>query len=95
MLAAALALDAWLWLEPAARGGKSGFALAATVLRQRGIATHHLPALGFEFRKDGFRRRQRQASAVCLAGLVAAIAEGARLAAADLQRLTLAREVMM
>jgi hypothetical protein len=95
VLAAALALDAWLCLEPAERGGEIGFALAATVLRRRGIAAHHLPALGLGLRKGRFRWSPHQASAVRLAGLVAAIAESARLAAADLQRLTLAREVML
>ncbi len=36
VLATAIALDAWLALEPTERGGEVGFALAATVLRQRG-----------------------------------------------------------
>jgi hypothetical protein len=95
VLAAALALDAWLWVEPAERGGEVGFALVATVLRQRGIAQHHLPALGLGTRKGRFRWSPHQALPVRLAGLVTAIAESARLAEADLQRLTLAREVMM
>jgi hypothetical protein len=95
VLAAALALDAWLRLEPAERGGEIGFALAATVLRQRGIAAHHLPALGLGLRKGRFRWSPHQALPVRLAGLVAAIGESARLAGADLQRLTLAREVML
>jgi hypothetical protein len=95
VLAAALALDAWLWLAPAERGGEVGFALAATVLRRRGVARHHLPALGLGLRKGRFRWGPHQVFPVRVAGLVAAIAESARLAEADLQRLTLAREVMM
>jgi hypothetical protein len=95
VLAAALALDAWLRLEPAERQGEVGFALAATVLRQRGVARHHLPALALGLRKGRFRWGPHQAISVRLAGLVAAIGESARLAGADLQRLTLAREVML
>jgi hypothetical protein len=95
VLAAALALDAWLWLEPAERGGEIGFALAATVLRRRGVAAHHLPALGLGTRKGRFRWGPHQALPVRLAGLVAALAESARLADADLKRLSLAREAML
>ncbi|OYW61782.1 MAG: hypothetical protein B7Z40_17985, partial [Bosea sp. 12-68-7] len=54
-LAAALALDAWLWLEPSERAGELGFAFAATVLRERGLATAHLPALGLGLRRGKFR----------------------------------------
>jgi hypothetical protein len=94
VLATAIALDAWLMLEPAERGGEVGFALAATVLRQRGVAAHHLPALGLGYRKGGFRWSLRQAQAVRLAGLIEAIHTSARLANSDLKRLTLAREIM-
>jgi Protein of unknown function (DUF1612)/HTH DNA binding domain len=94
VLASAVALDAWLRLEPATRGGEIGFALAATILRQRGVAAHHLPALGLGYRKGRFRWSPHQALAVRLAGMVEAIHECARLADGDLKRLTLAREVM-
>jgi len=94
VLATAIALDAWLMLEPAERGGEVGFALAATVLRQRGVAAHHLPALGLGYRKGRFRWSPHQAQAVRLAGLIEAIHDSARLADSALKRLTLAREVM-
>jgi hypothetical protein len=94
VLGAAGALDAWLMLEPAERGGEVGFALAATLLRQRGVAAHHLPALGLGYRKGRFRWSPHQALAVRLAGMVEAIHDSARLADNDLKRLTLAREVM-
>jgi Protein of unknown function (DUF1612)/HTH DNA binding domain len=94
VLATAIALDAWLALEPAERGGEVGFALAATVLRQRGVAAHHLPALGLGYRKGRNRWSPHQALAVRLAGLIEAIHQSARLADADLKRLILAREVM-
>jgi hypothetical protein len=94
VLATALALDAWLALEPAERGGEVGFALAATILRQRDIAAHHLPALGLGYRKGRFRWSPHQAQAVRLAGLIDAMQGSAQLADSDLKRLSLAREVM-
>jgi hypothetical protein len=94
VLATAIALDAWLMLEPAERGGEVGFALAATILRQRDIAAHHLPALGLGYRKGRFRWSPHQAQGVRLAGLIDAMQGSARLADSDLKRLTLAREVM-
>lgn len=94
VLATAIGLDAWLMLEPAERGGEVGFALAANVLRQRGVAAHHLPTLGLGLRKGGFRWSLHQARAVRLAGLIEAIHTSARLADSDLKRLALAREVM-
>ncbi|MCO4052830.1 MAG: DUF1612 domain-containing protein [Bosea sp.] len=94
VLATALALDAWLALEPAERGGEVGFALAATILRQRDIAAHHLPALGLGYRKGRFRWSPHQGQEVRLAGLIEAMQGSARLADSDLKRLNLAREVM-
>jgi hypothetical protein len=94
VLATAIALDAWLALEPAERGGEVGFALAATILRQRDIAAHHLPALGLGYRKGRFRWSPHQAQGVRLAGLIEAMQGSARLADSDLKRLTLVREVM-
>jgi hypothetical protein len=94
VLATAIAIDAWLMLEPAERGGEVGFALAATILRQRDIAVHHLPALGLGYRKGRFRWSPHQAQAVRLAGLIDAMQGSAQLADSDLKRLTLAREVM-
>ena len=94
VLATAIALDAWLALEPAERGGEVGFALAATILRQRDIAAHHLPALGLGYRKGRFRWSPHQGQEVRLAGLIEAMHDSARLADSDLKRLILAREVM-
>lgn len=95
VIATAVALDAWLMLEPTERGGEVGFALAATVLRQRGVAAHHLPTLGLGYRKGRFRWSPHQTQGVRLAGLIEALHDSARLADADLKRLILAREVML
>jgi Protein of unknown function (DUF1612) len=93
VLATAVALDAWLAHEPAERGGEVSFALAATILRQRGVAAHHLPALGLGYRKGRFRWSPHQAQGVRIVGLIEAINDSARLADSDLKRLTLAHEV--
>jgi hypothetical protein len=94
-LAAALALDAWLMLEPAERGGDVGWALAATALRVRGLCEHHLPALGLAYRRGRFRWSPHLALERRLDGLLAAIAQSARIADDDRKRLTLARELML
>lgn len=94
-LAAALALDAWLWLEPSERAGELGFALAATVLRQRGLAQAHLPMLGLGLRRGRFRWSPHQTLSVRIAGLLGASAEAAAFGQADLDRLSLARTLML
>ncbi|OYX00509.1 MAG: hypothetical protein B7Z14_08915 [Bosea sp. 32-68-6] len=94
-LAAALALDAWLWLEPSERAGELGFAFAATVLRERGLATAHLPALGLGLRRGKFRWSPHQALSLRIAGLLDASAEAAAFGQADLNRLSLAQTVML
>lgn len=94
VLATAIAVDAWLMLEPAERCGEVGFALAATVLRQREVAAHHLPALGLGYQKSRFRWSPHQGREIRLAGMIKAIHNSARLADSDLKRLMLAREVM-
>ncbi|AOO85182.1 hypothetical protein BHK69_30845 (plasmid) [Bosea vaviloviae] len=94
-LAAALALDAWLWLEPSERAGELGFAFAATLLRQRGLAAAHLPALGLGLRRGKFRWSPHLAPSARITGLLGAFAEAAAVGQADLDRLTLARAVML
>lgn len=94
-LAAALALDAWLWLEPSERSGELGFALAAMVLRERGVADAHLPALGLGLRRGKFRWSPHQALHVRVGGLLGAFGEAAAFGQADLDRLALARIVML
>ncbi|KPH77058.1 RHE_PE00001 family protein [Bosea vaviloviae] len=94
-LAAALALDAWLFLEPSERAGELGFAFAATVLRQRGLADVHLPVVGVGLRRGKFRWSPHQALPVRIDGLLGAFREAAAFGQADLDRLSLARIVML
>ncbi|MCV9937472.1 RHE_PE00001 family protein [Boseaceae bacterium BT-24-1] len=94
-LAAALALDAWLVLEPSERAGELGFAFAATVLRQRGLAQAHLPVVGVGLRRGKFRWSPHQAVSVRIAGLLGALTEAAVFGLGELDRLSLARELML
>lgn len=94
-LAGALALDAWLALEPSERAGELGFALAATVLRRRGLAQANLPTLGLGLRRGRFRWSPHQALSVRIAGLLGALGEAAVFGQGELDRLSLARELML
>jgi len=94
-LAAALALDAWLVLEPSERAGELGFALAGTLLRQRGLAGAHLPAIGLGLRRGRFRWSPHQALGTRIGGLLGALGEAAAFGQADCDRLALARTLML
>jgi hypothetical protein len=94
-LAAALALDAWLVLEPSERAGELGFALAATLLRQRGLAQAHLPTVGLGLRRGRFRWSPHQPRNARIDGLLGALSESAAFAQADCDRLALARTLML
>jgi hypothetical protein len=90
-LAVAVALDAWLALEPSSRHGHAGFALAATVARARGLALHHLPALALAYRNGRDRWGPHLAHDRRLSILLSALERSAALARSDIQRLGLSR----
>ncbi|RYG09627.1 MAG: DUF1612 domain-containing protein, partial [Burkholderiales bacterium] len=71
------------------------FAFAATVLRQRGLGSAHLPVIGIGLRRGKFRWSPHQPLSVRVAGLLGAFAEAAAFGQVDLDRLTLARTVML
>ncbi len=95
VLAAAVALDAWLVLDPAPRQGHRGPLAAAALLRARGKARAHLPALALGLRESRARWSRALPLTERLAGLLGAVETAARLMARDLDRLALAREVML
>jgi hypothetical protein len=76
-------LYARLWLEPSERAGELVFALAATVLRQRGVALAHLPVVGVGLRRGKFRWSPHQEISVRIIGLLGAFAEAAAFGQAD------------
>lgn len=93
--AAAVALDAWLLLEPSERSGELGFLLAAQVLRQRGLVTQHMPTLGLGLRKAKVRWTPHHPQRVRVESLLSAFSQSAVALGADLDRLDLARQVML
>ncbi len=95
VLAAAIALDAWLVLDPAPRAGHRGPLAAAALLRARGKAGAHLPALALGLRESRVRWSRALPLTDRLAGLLGAVEASARLLGRDLDRLALAREVML
>ena len=90
VLAAALALDAWLSLEPSEHQGDLGYTLAAVILKVRGLALNHLPALAAGLRHGKFRWGPHMTLSSRLRGLCAAITQASQLGTAELQRLMLA-----
>jgi hypothetical protein len=94
VLAAAMALDGWLRLEPSEHQGELGFMLAAALLGRRGLARVHSPALAYGHRRTRLRWSPHLPRQERLACLLAGVAESAAAGEADLDRLTLAREVM-
>ncbi|MFH6781661.1 MULTISPECIES: RHE_PE00001 family protein [Methylobacterium] len=95
VLAAAVTLDAWLVLDPAPRLGHRGPLAASALLRSRGKVRAHLPALSLGLREGRARWSRALPPADRLAGLLGAVETSARAAGRDLDRLTLAREVML
>lgn len=93
-LAAVVAYDAWLAIDPFQRDGWVGRQLVAAELRRRDKARHHLPALSVGL------RQLRMGDLRCLAprARITALLKGVEATAAagirDLERLTLARELM-
>ncbi|TNC14204.1 DUF1612 domain-containing protein [Methylobacterium terricola] len=95
VLAAAVALDAWLVLDPAPRQGHRGPLAAAALLRSRGKAQAHLPALSLGLRESRARWSRALPLADRLVALLGVVETSARAAGRDLDRLTLARTVML
>jgi Protein of unknown function (DUF1612)/HTH DNA binding domain len=95
VLAAAVTLDAWFLLDPSERRGHLGPLMAAALLRARGKTPAHLPALALGLRESGVRWSKFQSAAERLEGVICGIEEAARHAARDLDKLTIARELML
>ena len=95
VLAAAVALDAWFAIDPSQHCAHLGPLLAASILKARTKTTTHLAALSLGLRQSVFRWRRVDAAAERLAGIVSGIEAAARHASKDLDKLSLAREVMM
>lgn len=95
LMAAGLALDAWEAIEPLQHRAWQGPLLAAALLRARGKTRHHLAALQAGFRHAKYRRSRQHDLASRLTAFAQAIEAMANLNLKELERLTLAREILL
>jgi hypothetical protein len=91
--AAAVAWNAWLDLNLYTRLPWLGLIMAASILRARGL-THHLLPLAAGFKQSKFRPQGREGATETLEGFCQVLEEALAIAHKDLDRLTLARELM-
>ena len=95
MMAAGLAFDAWEALDPLQHRAWLGHLLVAALLRERGKTRHHLVALHAGLRRAKYRRSHQLDAASRLIGFAHAIEEMANADMKELDRLTLARELLV
>jgi hypothetical protein len=95
LMAASVALDAWEEIEPLQRSAWLGSLLAAALLRSRGKTRHHLTALHSGFRQAKFRRVGGDDLETRLIAFACAIEAMAKADSKELDRLTLARELLL
>ena len=91
--AAAVAWNAWLDLNLYTRLPWLGLIMAAAILRARGLTSHLLP-LAAGFKQSRFRPRGREGALEKLEGFCTVVEEAIAIGHKDLDRLTLARELM-
>ncbi|GJE04477.1 hypothetical protein GMJLKIPL_6441 [Methylobacterium isbiliense] len=95
LLAAAIALDAWFALDPSERHPFLGPLLAGALLRRRATSRHHLPSLALGLQESRTPWLKVTSAAERIGGLLRAFEAAAHAAGRDLDRLTLARELML
>ncbi|CAN2536234.1 hypothetical+protein [Methylocapsa aurea] len=95
VMAASVALDAWEEIEPLQHTPWLGPLLAAALLRRRGKTRYHLSALHAGFRHAKYRRVARDGFESRLVAFACAIETMAKADSKELDRLTLARELLL
>ncbi|BBU64250.1 hypothetical protein MSC49_41850 (plasmid) [Methylosinus sp. C49] len=95
LMATSVALDAWEEIEPLQRSAWLGPLLAAASLRSRGKTRHCLTALHSGFRQAKYRRAGRDDFEARMVAFACAIETMAKADAKELDRLTLARELLL
>ena len=95
VMAAGLAFDAWEAIDPLQYSAWLGPLLIAALLRARGKTRHHLAAIHAGFRRAKFRRSRQHDAASRLIGFARAIEAMANADMKKLDRLTLARELLL
>jgi len=94
LVAAAIAHDAWRRIAPLQRGGWLGSLLMSGLLKARGKTRHHLVARETGVRSAPYRRIHFHDLAQRIAGFLEGVAAAAERGHKDLDRLSLAREMM-
>ena len=95
VLAAAVALDAWFMLDPSERHPFLGPLLAGALLRRRATSRHHLSAVALGLRECRSPWLKVTSAAERISGLLRAFEAAAHAAGRDLDRLSLARELLL
>jgi hypothetical protein len=93
--AAGLAFDAWEIIDPLQHGAWLGPLLIAALLRARGKTRHHLVAIHAGLRRAKYRRSRQHDASSRLIGFAQAIEAMANADMKELDRLTLARELLL
>jgi Protein of unknown function (DUF1612)/HTH DNA binding domain len=94
VLRAAILLEAWSEIDVLQRAAWLGPLMVAALLRQEGIAAHHLASLHLGAKQIPRERRRARNRADRLVALLDAIYEGAKLGLKEQDRLTLAKGQM-
>ena len=94
LVAAATAFDAWCRLAPLQHAGWIGSLLVGALLQRRGKTRHHVAALNVGMRAAPYRRAHFHDLGTRVAGFLDGVAAAAERGRKDLDRLTLAREVL-
>jgi Protein of unknown function (DUF1612)/HTH DNA binding domain len=94
LVAAAIAFDAWCRIAPLQHAGWIGSLLASALLQTRGKTRHHLAALNIGMRAAPYRRAHVQDLGTRIAGFLDGLTAAADRGQKDLDRLTLAREIL-
>jgi len=95
LMAAGLAFEAWETIEPLQHRAWLGPLLVSALLRERGKTRHHLAALHAGLRHAKYRRARRHDLAARLIAFAQAIETMANFEMKELDRLTLARELLL
>src|SRR3954468_22422786 len=94
LVAAAIAFDASRRIAPLQHAGWIGSLLVSALLQTRGKTLHHLAALNVGMRAASYRRAHVQDLGTRIAGFLDGLTAAADRGQKDLDRLTLAREIL-
>jgi hypothetical protein len=95
VMAAGLAFDAWEIIDPLQHSAWLGPLLIAALLRRRGKTRHHLAAVHAGLRRAKYSRSRQHDAASRLIGFAQTIEAMANADMKELDRLTLARELLL